>query len=355
MAEPPDIYELFCHYNSLYFDDALGACIVSWTPGMTSTLANCHFAEAGLCEICLSEPLLQSCSSADLKNVLLHAMIHASLLITGSNNHSEHGPDFWAIANLINSNCRDDNKRPSGGYRITAKHLFDEVDLNSGHQWMCVSCGNLIRNGLSREPSPSDCLEKSVHDSDCGNFLCGWHRHKKLCHGKYEKVEYYFGFEDEGKSLDDAEEIDKENPTSLSSSARKARDRLQQGEEIKDKRIIKRPRTVVEFFRSVRGDSTFHGDCSNGKQSTITGVKPSSFSIDPTIPKQPRIPWKKSNLINVEKKCHKREREITLATKIFGVYTDEESGEEDTEPLTNKRSESRKKMRMSKKLEELDG
>ncbi|KAK8958130.1 hypothetical protein KSP40_PGU007278 [Platanthera guangdongensis] len=36
MAEPPpDIYELFCHYNSLYFGDALGTCIVSWDPRMT--------------------------------------------------------------------------------------------------------------------------------------------------------------------------------------------------------------------------------------------------------------------------------------------------------------------------------
>ncbi|KAL6645554.1 hypothetical protein ACP70R_017162 [Stipagrostis hirtigluma subsp. patula] len=26
----PDIYELFCHYNALYFRDSLGACAVCW-------------------------------------------------------------------------------------------------------------------------------------------------------------------------------------------------------------------------------------------------------------------------------------------------------------------------------------
>ncbi|RRT64505.1 hypothetical protein B296_00029898 [Ensete ventricosum] len=26
----PDIYELFCHYNALYFRDALGTCALSW-------------------------------------------------------------------------------------------------------------------------------------------------------------------------------------------------------------------------------------------------------------------------------------------------------------------------------------
>jgi hypothetical protein len=27
----PDIADLFCHYNALYFHDSLGACAVSWT------------------------------------------------------------------------------------------------------------------------------------------------------------------------------------------------------------------------------------------------------------------------------------------------------------------------------------
>jgi hypothetical protein len=26
----PDVSELFCHYNSLYFSDSLGSCAVSW-------------------------------------------------------------------------------------------------------------------------------------------------------------------------------------------------------------------------------------------------------------------------------------------------------------------------------------
>ena len=26
----PDVSELFCHYNSLYFRESLGSCAVSW-------------------------------------------------------------------------------------------------------------------------------------------------------------------------------------------------------------------------------------------------------------------------------------------------------------------------------------
>ncbi|KAH0467779.1 hypothetical protein IEQ34_002812 [Dendrobium chrysotoxum] len=213
MAEPrPDIHELFCYYNSLYFSEALGTCILSWAPCLTSMPASCDCIEEGLCEIQLSVPLLKSRSSTDLKNILLHEMIHAFLwIIHKNNNHSDHGSKFWNIANLINSNHKDDDQRPSTGYHITAHHGFqNEEDTHDARLWMCASCGDFNKGGMNGEPSPSDCFENNDGD-DCGNILCGWHRHKKLCPGQYEKVVDVSAFKNKGKSIGVGEPVDAEN------------------------------------------------------------------------------------------------------------------------------------------------
>ncbi|PKU84483.1 hypothetical protein MA16_Dca002996 [Dendrobium catenatum] len=86
MAETlPDIQILFRHYNALYFDDALGACIVTWAPRMRRSIGTCRYIEAGHCEIHMSKPLLKLRSSSDLKNSLLHEMVHAFLWIKRNN------------------------------------------------------------------------------------------------------------------------------------------------------------------------------------------------------------------------------------------------------------------------------
>ncbi|CAN6465619.1 unnamed protein product [Victoria cruziana] len=86
----PDIHELFCYYNALYFEDTLDACLVTWSSGrMTLCAGICHYMGGGSCEICLSEPLLKFRSSIDLKNTLLHEMIHAYLFVKYKN--GDHG------------------------------------------------------------------------------------------------------------------------------------------------------------------------------------------------------------------------------------------------------------------------
>jgi hypothetical protein len=45
LLEPtPDVHALFVHYNSLYFEEALGPVSVQWSSKMTLC--------AGLCEVC---------------------------------------------------------------------------------------------------------------------------------------------------------------------------------------------------------------------------------------------------------------------------------------------------------------
>lgn len=82
----PDICALFCYYDRLYFQGRLGACTVSWSgPRMTQCAGTCSYNAGGLCQIRLSGPLLQFRPVPDLKDTLLHEMIHAFLFLTDGN------------------------------------------------------------------------------------------------------------------------------------------------------------------------------------------------------------------------------------------------------------------------------
>lgn len=359
MAEPgPDIHELFCHYNSIYFDDALSTCFVSWAPRLTSSMAaSCDCTVEGHCEIQLSVLLLKCRSSADLKNILLHEMIHAFMWIMHkNNNHSDHGSIFWKIANSMNSNLKDDLQRPSSGYNITSHHGFpNEEKTSRAHLWMCTSCG---------ESSHSDCLEKKGSDNDCGNRLCGWHKHKKLCSGRCENVNDVSGFKDTGKSIGVQENAEKKHSSEVNRQARP--NLILPANEIKYKRVVKRPKIMAEYLLSgdgkpkSLGKKSSQADCSNSNQLTVVDLRTRTLAMGPEIPRQPRTTFRKISTVpyTEEIKYNKRAREISLVIQQFGVYTDEES-EEDLQPLINKRSERRKKMKMfsnsDRKVEPITG
>ncbi|XP_078444618.1 uncharacterized protein LOC144713800 [Wolffia australiana] len=187
-----DIHALFCYYNSVYFGDSLGACCVSWSSSrMTRCAGVCHCAPGGGCEIRLSEPLLKFRLTSDLKNTLLHEMIHAFLWIHYKNrDHSDHGPSFRRLMDAINSSSVDDHQRPAGGYNITVCHDFHaEVDHYQTHRWMCEACGDVIKRAMNRAPSPSDCIQKTKPRKEpCQIPHCHWHRHLMLCPGSYVKI-----------------------------------------------------------------------------------------------------------------------------------------------------------------------
>ncbi|KAK8928393.1 hypothetical protein KSP39_PZI017234 [Platanthera zijinensis] len=364
MAEPgPDIHELFCHYNSLYFNDDLITCFVSWAPCLTSMASSCDCTVEGHCEIQLSVPLLKCRSSADLKNILLHEMIHAFMWIVHKiNNHSDHGPIFQNKLKSMNLNRMDDLQRPSNGYNVTSHHGFqNEENASRAHLWMGASCGNLIKRGMNREePLHSDSVEKKGCDNNCNNHSYEWQGPKKLCSGRYEKVDDISGFKDKGKSIEDFSQLSgvQENAEKKRKGSsqfnRQTRPRLLlPADEIKDKRVSKRPRIMAEYFLSGDdkpknlGKKSSQPDCSNNNQLTVVDLRTRTLAMGPEIPRQPRTTCRKicSVPYTEESKHNKRPREISLVIQQFGVYTDEES-EEDLQPLINKRSERRKKMKM---------
>ncbi|KAK8446443.1 hypothetical protein SEVIR_9G491800v4 [Setaria viridis] len=185
----PDISELFCHYNSLYFRDSLGSCAVSWAedPLPDRDVSTCdYYPGGGGCIILLSKSLCECHDESDLKNALLHEMIHAYICIKDNNSdHSDHGAKFRKLMNKINLSSVADPRRPVGGYSITLLH---EIRKKYYH-YKCQSCGDLIKSIMMKVPSGNDCIERKGADDPCQNSKCHWHRHKQQCSGSYCRVQ----------------------------------------------------------------------------------------------------------------------------------------------------------------------
>lgn len=172
-----DVRELFVYYNRIYFGNALGSVVVNWSSKrMTLCAGICSFSVEKGCEIRLSEPILKFRSVRDMKDTLLHEMIHAYFFLKNFGNavngadggrmlqmeRDGHGPRFLQKAEEINRNVKKvhDLFRPKGGYRITVFHNFtDEVRYYRKHKWRCNKCGRMVERAMNRPPSFKDCRE----------------------------------------------------------------------------------------------------------------------------------------------------------------------------------------------------
>ncbi|CAM6127768.1 unnamed protein product [Calypogeia fissa] len=195
----PSIHDLFEYYNQIYFEGKLGPCTLQWSSKrMTLCAGVCQYSTYGGCEIRLSEPLLKYRPVSDLKNTLLHEMIHAYLFLTnGNKDHDDHGPCFQHMMMMINDFNLVDEERPQDGYQVTIYHNFtNEVDLYRTHHWRCMNCSDLIKRAMNRTPSASDCL---IRSDTCSHPRCHWHMHQRSCGGSYEKIHEPAGYVDKRK------------------------------------------------------------------------------------------------------------------------------------------------------------
>eukprot|EP00736_Rhodelphis_marinus_P004932 Rmarinus@m.17548 len=191
MDEFVDVIELFRFYNITYFDASLDCVSVEWSgPRMTLCAGICTYhRREGLCQIRLSEPLLKYRPMHDMKNTLLHEMIHAWLFVKEKNtDHSAHGPCFVRKMEIINAHKAVDPYRPPQGYKITVFHTFvDEVAHYRQHHWECDRCGNTIQRAMNRAPSENDCWRFNKFGK-CSDSACPVHQHMKHCGGSYIKT-----------------------------------------------------------------------------------------------------------------------------------------------------------------------
>ena len=110
----------------------------------------------------LSTPLLKFRSLDELKETLLHEMIHAFLFVTKTRHERKdgadgHGPDFLEKMKEINKHT---------GLKLSVYHTFgDECDLARPHVWLCDGlCAKykpyfgVVTRSNNRPPGPQDLM-----------------------------------------------------------------------------------------------------------------------------------------------------------------------------------------------------
>jgi hypothetical protein len=191
----PDIYELFNHFNNLYFETKLHGVSVEWSSRrMTVAGGTCQKVLGGAI-IKLSQPLLTLRPTRDLLMVLLHEMIHAYCIVNNIRDPDpgQHGPPFRAIMDRINKSTVYDPHRPNGGYNINVYHtMVDEVEYYKQHHWQCSKCGTLVKRSTNRPPQPADCrtriADRGSGNIECTDHQCTFHNHLRSCGGEFIKV-----------------------------------------------------------------------------------------------------------------------------------------------------------------------
>lgn len=169
-----DVYEYFAVYNELYFDGKLGCVILEWSKRMT-TCAGIFYTKLNEYIIRLSEPLLKFRTIKEIKETLLHEMIHAWVQIENldqSDDKGGHGYNFKLKMYEINKNT---------GFNITVYHTFhDEVDFYKTHVWRC--------NGVCRNKHPYYGYVKRAMNRAPGKNDLWWEDHNKKCGGEFIKI-----------------------------------------------------------------------------------------------------------------------------------------------------------------------
>jgi hypothetical protein len=97
ISELPDIHHLFQFYNEFFFEKMMESSTLKWSKRMTLCAGTCCMDIPGSCTITLSEPLLKFRSNNEIKETLLHEMIHGYLFITNPKaciSEGGHGQEF---------------------------------------------------------------------------------------------------------------------------------------------------------------------------------------------------------------------------------------------------------------------
>ncbi|KAM3230080.1 hypothetical protein ACQJBY_060712 [Aegilops geniculata] len=353
----PDIAELFCYYNALYFQDSLGACAVCWAeePLPYGDTSGCdYYPGGGGCIVLLSKSLYELYTYSDLKNVLLHEMIHAYVCIKDNNtNHSNHGANFQKLMNTINSSSLPDHHRPDGGYNIIMLH-----DIRKKcYQYECDGCGDFVRSTKIRGPSHDDCIERMGANSSCPNLACQWHRHKKRCSGNYYRVgKSPPGCVELGGSIASGEEtLDERKAAKSASGSWHAKHTSNKSgtsnkHELEDASAEFLHPTDDAINNSGLGSSS--GDRCNKKIKLSKDVCFGNLTSKTVqqAPKRPRTVAAKRNQEcsrQKKRKTSKWDRSYSIIVDRLNYYCVDDS-DEDEVPLINKRTEMRKRQRLLK-------
>lgn len=173
-AETFDVFEYFTIYNEIYYENLLGSITLEWSKKMTSC-AGVFSVHNGIPKIRLSEPLLKYRSINEIKETLLHEMIHAYCYIKKldmSDDMSGHGKHFKQKMNEINNLT---------GLHISVYHSFhDEVNFYKKYVWRC--------NGKCREWGPHYGYVRRQMNRPPQKADSWWSDHQKKCGGTFIRI-----------------------------------------------------------------------------------------------------------------------------------------------------------------------
>jgi hypothetical protein len=200
LSPPPDLPAFFAHYAELYFGglEALGGVSVEWSSARMTLCGGTTERVPGGARIKLSRPLLSLRPLRDLKDVLLHEMIHAEIFLKhgGDDEPTGHGTRFMAAAARINASADPrDHARPAGGYQISVHHdWLAEVEHFRQHHWRCGRCGSVVKRAANRPPQEADCPGRA--GAACRDAACNFHAHVRWCGGDFVKTAEPEGYVD---------------------------------------------------------------------------------------------------------------------------------------------------------------
>ncbi|DBA84736.1 TPA: hypothetical protein ACH3X1_005985 [Trebouxia sp. C0004] len=204
----------------------------------------CLYERAGGCRIKLSEPLLKFRPSIELKETLLHEMIHAWMFLEKIKDQGGHGPRFQERMNFINRASFADHQRPPQGYSITVYHsMHAEVDQYRTHHWQCSTCGNVVKRAMNRPPQEADCRGRQVKGSECKDPKCAYHMHQRFCGGGYTKIAEPEGYGKKGSSSKQGSALPAKRPRTSNTVDPDAT------------RSNKRVPAITDFFNSISRES----------------------------------------------------------------------------------------------------
>mmetsp|Transcript_34024 Transcript_34024/g.38658 ORF Transcript_34024/g.38658 Transcript_34024/m.38658 type:complete len:305 (-) Transcript_34024:84-998(-) len=170
-----DVTVLAQNYNTQFFNNKLSNITIQWNYTETLSAGSCTF-KRNTAIIQLSQKLLKTRSESNVREILLHEMIHAYQHITNTRDSDPegHGTNFLAHMNRINE---------ATGLNITIYHTFEEEAakyLAQQYIWQCDGpCQHkrpyfgIVRRKINRAPSSRDGW---------------WSRHQKTCSGSFQLI-----------------------------------------------------------------------------------------------------------------------------------------------------------------------
>ena len=119
---------MFLYYNKTIFKNLLN-CSIVFNKRLKSTAGRCYFIDKKKCKIELSTEICNS--KRKIRNILLHEMCHAAVMLIDKDLSHGHGKKFKYWCRIVKEKCQEN---------ITTYHNFH---VTRNFKYKCNICGNI--------------------------------------------------------------------------------------------------------------------------------------------------------------------------------------------------------------------